>query len=586
MPHGHCYLWKPSLVVLHFVSDLLIALAYASIPVTLVYFVRKRKDLPFDWMFLAFGTFIVACGATHIMEIWTLYTPVYWLSGVLKALTALASVTTAVALVRLLPRAISLPSRAELEQAYKESERAQEALKQSNEQMETRVQRRTAELEEANARLQREVDERERIQQERETLLLREQESRAQTEAASRLKDEFLATVSHELRTPLSAILGWAYMLRADKLTQSDKGRAIDIIEHNAKTQAQLINDMLDVSRIITGKLRLDMKPTDLTELVEETVETMSPTANAKGVSLRLVPDSWVALIWGDATRLQQVVWNLLSNAIKFTPKGGRVQVRLSSSREGLAEVIVSDTGQGIIAEFMPHLFERFRQADASTTRRHGGLGLGLAIVRHLVELHGGSVRAESAGQDQGTTFTIALPLAAGAEGRKVQRAKLPPAAAAESAAAASAAPQADKKLARLDGLRVLLVEDEPDTRDMLAAVLQRAGAAVRAAASVAEALILLEEQLPDVLLSDIALPGEDGYSLIRKLRSRPPERGGKLPAVALTAYAKPEDRGKALSAGYQWHIPKPIEPVELTAVVASLTGRAGPFDFLHSTEK
>jgi PAS domain S-box-containing protein len=396
-------------------------------------------------------------------------------------------------------------------------------------------------------------------------LYLEAQAARRAAEEASRLKDEFLATVSHELRTPLTAILGWAHLLRAGQLDNKGAQNALETIERNARSQSQLIDDLLDVSRIITGKLRLDVRQIDPASFIDAAIESLRPAADAKGVRLQRVIDTGVSSIAGDPSRLQQVVWNLLSNAIKFTSKGGRVQVRLERVNSHI-EIAVSDTGAGISPQFLPHVFDRFRQADQSTTRRYGGLGLGLAIVRHLVELHGGSVRAESHGEGQGAAFTVMLPLMtvyqteAGIE-------RVHP-----KASDAHPAPDCPE---RLDGLKVLVVDDEADTRELLSVVLGRCGAEVTTAGSTAEALDLFERLRPDLLVSDIGMPFEDGYELIRRVRALPTERGGKLPAVALTAYARTEDRLRVLRSGYQMHISKPVELTEFVAIVANLAERA-----------
>ncbi len=381
---------------------------------------------------------------------------------------------------------------------------------------------------------------------------------------ANRLKDEFLATVSHELRTPLTAILGWAHMLRTGQFDADSAASAFETIERNARAQAQLIEDLLDVSRIITGKLRIDVRPVDPNSFIEAAVEAVRPAAEAKGVRLQKVIDTGLASVSGDPVRLQQVVWNLLANAIKFTPRGGRVQVRLERVNSHV-EIVVSDTGQGIAHDFLPHVFDRFRQADGTTTRHHGGLGLGLAIVRHLVELHGGTVRAESPGEGQGSTFTVLLPVAP-VYASTLSEARVHPAA--RDTLPAFECPD------RLDGLRVLVVDDEADTREMLKAGLGHCGAEVTAAASAAEALTEIVKSPPDVLISDMGMPDEDGYALIRKVRGLPGGQGGNVPAIALTAYARTEDRLQALRAGYQMHVTKPVELTELAAVVASLAKR------------
>ncbi len=381
---------------------------------------------------------------------------------------------------------------------------------------------------------------------------------------SNRLKDEFLATVSHELRTPLTAILGWAHMLRTGQFAGGDPAKALETIERNARSQAQLIDDLLDVSRIITGKLRIDVRPVDPNSFIESAIEAVRPAAEAKGVRVQRIMDTGVVSVTGDPARLQQVVWNLLSNAIKFTPKGGRVQIRMERVNSHV-EITVSDTGIGIAPEFLPHVFDRFRQADQRTTRQQGGMGLGLAIVRHLVELHGGTVRAESPGEGQGATFTVLLPVApvyqAAVEGVRVHP------------AARDTMPSFDCA-DRLDGLRVLVVDDEPDTRELLKAGLGQCGAEVTAASSAAEALVAISGGALDLLISDIGMPDEDGYDLIRRVRELPADSGRKVPAIALTAYARTEDRLQALRAGYQMHVPKPVEMAELVAVAASLVQR------------
>lgn len=385
-----------------------------------------------------------------------------------------------------------------------------------------------------------------------------------QTVESSQLKDEFLATVSHELRNPLNAIMGWARMLRAGQISPEDIPKALDTIERNARAQTQLIDDLLDVSRIITGKLRMDVRPTDPNLFIEAAIEAVQPAAQAKGVRIQKIMDTGGASVPGDPVRLQQVVWNLLSNAIKFTPRGGRVRVMLERVNSHV-EIIVSDSGQGIPAEFLPHVFDRFRQADQRSTRSHGGMGLGLAIVKHLIELHGGSVQAASPGVNKGATFTVTLPVVA------IYR--VDPVAGRVHPAARALLPQAESA-ERLDGIRALVVDDEPDTRELLKAGLENCGVEVIVAASVAEALRAINEKAPDVLISDIGMPGEDGYDLIRTVRALTPAQGGRIPAIALTAYARVEDRLKALRSGYQMHVPKPVELAELVTVVDSLVKR------------
>jgi PAS domain S-box-containing protein len=408
------------------------------------------------------------------------------------------------------------------------------------------------------------ITDRKLAEAEREQLLEREQALRAKAEEASRLKDEFLATVSHELRTPLTSILGWAHLLRTGQFAGGDAAKALETIERNARAQAQLIDDLLDVSRIITGKLRLDVRAVDPNSFIEAAIEAIRPAAQAKGIRVQKIMDTGVVSVSGDPVRLQQVVWNLPSNAIKFTPKGGRVQIRLERVNSHI-EIAVSDNGAGIEPEFLPHVFDRFRQADQLTTRQHGGLGLGLAIVRHLVELHGGSVRAESPGEAQGSTFTVLLPVAPVYQSIGVEERVHP---AARDTLPSYECPD------RLDGLKVLVVDDEPDTRGLLKVGLEQCGAEVVLAGSVGEALEAITRVVPDVLISDIGMPGEDGYELIRRVRQLPYESGGKVPAIALTAYARTEDRLQALRAGYHMHVPKPVELAELVAIVASLIRR------------
>jgi signal transduction histidine kinase/DNA-binding response OmpR family regulator len=383
-----------------------------------------------------------------------------------------------------------------------------------------------------------------------------------EAEAANRAKDEFLATLSHELRTPLTAILGWARLLRAGNLPEGTVGGALETVERNAKAQAQLIDDLLDVSRIVTGKLRLDARPVEMGRVIEAAVESVRPAASARKIRLEVELEPLGIPLLGDAGRLQQVAWNLLSNAVKFTPEGGRVGVLLRRAGPD-AEFRVEDTGQGIGADFLPHVFERFRQADGSTTRRHGGLGLGLAIARHLVELHGGAISADSDGEGRGSSFTVRLPLAAAD----------PAGARTEHAPGGGASPPA--RAAALKGLRVLVVEDETDTRELVAFALTAAGAEVKTAAQAREALDTLEGWTPDVLVSDIGMPGVDGYAFIGEVRRREADSGGRLPAVALTAYAGVEDRRRAIAAGFQTHLAKPLDPAEMVAVVASLAGRS-----------
>jgi PAS domain S-box-containing protein len=385
---------------------------------------------------------------------------------------------------------------------------------------------------------------------------------------ANRLKDEFLATLSHELRTPLTSILGWAKLMRTENFDAQLSNRALEIIERSAVAQSQLINDLLDVSRIITGKLRLSAQPVELAPVVAAAVDSLRPTADARGVQLELLLDATAGQVSGDADRLQQVIWNLLSNAIKFTPKDGRVTIQLHRL-DSQIEIMIEDTGQGISAEFLPYIFDRFRQADGSITREHGGLGLGLAIVRHLVELHGGTIQAHSDGANLGSTFRVRLPLIAPRHGTD------PNGAAARHASVAVDGEARNARENLLKGLRVLVVDDDPDTRSLLVTMLQQGGAEnVAAFESATEALGALARLAPDVLVSDIGMPNVDGYELIRQIRALPAADGGRVPAAALTAYATPDDRQRALDAGYNLHIAKPVEPRELNAAIARLAGR------------
>jgi len=380
-------------------------------------------------------------------------------------------------------------------------------------------------------------------------------------EEANRIKDEFLATVSHELRTPLNAIVGWAAMLRQQQLDPA-VARAVEIIDRNAKAQVKIIEDILDVSRIVTGKLRIEPRACDAVAIAREAIEVVRPAATAKRISISLETSGDVILLIGDPERLQQVVWNLLSNAVKFTDEGGRVAISVHQ-HAGNVELTVADSGRGIEPEFVPFVFERFKQADSSTTRRFGGLGLGLALVRHIVELHGGSVAAESAGVGAGSTFRISLPVR-GAPAEPVRSAVV-----ASPPTAASALHDANTP--SLDGVRVLVIDDEPDARELLSMLLTAAGAEIQTAGSTRDAIEAVRSFRPHVVVSDIGMPDEDGYSLARRLRALPPEHGGSVPSVALTAYTRSEDRTKALAAGFTTHIGKPVDPESLIAAVANL---------------
>ncbi|HEY9804730.1 MAG TPA: ATP-binding protein [Leptolyngbyaceae cyanobacterium] len=683
IPHGHCYLWKTDLVWLHIISDGLIAVAYYSIPATLFYFVRRRKDLPFYWIFLLFSGFIVACGTTHLMEILTLWYPTYWTAGFLKAATAIISVFTALALIPLVPQALALPSPAQLATANQELQneilerlKVEAELRKYQNHLEEIVTLRTNEISKANEKLQQEINERQRIlevlkeSEERyrylaeaipqivwtanangdcdyynqnwcdytgltleqslgsgwlaalhpedvershevwlkavETGTLYENEYRFKRavdgsyrwqlgrafplkdqqakvvkwfgtctdiheqkqileerarlleleQTANRIKDEFLAVLSHELRTPLNAILGWSKLLQDRQLNPARTSQALATIERNATLQVQLIEDLLDISRILQGKLAINITKVNLAIVISTAIETMRLAAETKSIeiSTRFAPN--IRQVMGDSARLQQVVWNLLSNAVKFTPNGGKIKVYLEQV-DNYAQVVVSDTGKGISPEFLPYVFDYFRQADSSSTRKFGGLGLGLAIVRKIVEIHGGTVTAQSDGEEQGATFTVRLPMLSEDEVSVTD----------EQYHSASL----EANSLPLVGIKTLIVDDDADSRDFLAFILEQEGAEVSLAASALEALQLLPKIKPDVLVSDISMPEMNGYTLIRQVRTWTKEQGGQIPAIALTAFARQYDREQALQAGYQLHLPKPLNADELIAAVAKL---------------
>jgi len=669
MPRRRCMFDEPGLIGLHLVADSLIAISYYSIPIGLVYFVRKRRDIAFNWIFVMFAAFILACGTTHLFGVLSLWMPIYRLDGIVKLITAILSVATAIVLWPLIPRALALPSPSQLEGRVKA--RTTE-LAQANDSLRGEMTARAA-AEEANARLAalvaysddaiigktlegvisswnkgaerifgytaaeaigqpilmlipperaheeasilarlgkgdliehtetvrltkdgrridvsvtispikdgagkiigaskiaRDITERRRAEKEREELLKSEQAARSEAEHASRMKDEFLATLSHELRTPLNAIYGWSQLLRRHNHSNNNDAELVEgleVIERNTKVQTQLIEDLLDMSRIISGKIRLDVQEVNLATILDEVIVSTNPAANAKGIRVQAMLDPLAGPVTGDPGRMQQIFWNLLNNAIKFTPKGGWVQVHLERVNSHV-EIRVVDSGQGIEAGLLPHVFERFRQGDSTSTRRHGGLGLGLAIVKHLVELHGGTASAWSAGEGQGATFTVALPL------RGVR--SVP-----EIPAETRAHPTAENvlfnglTLPSLATIRALVVDDDADSRELIRRLLTEAGATVMTAGGAAEAMEIMEdaERRPDILLSDIGMAGEDGYSLIRRVRGL--AEGAEIPAIAITAFARSEDRRKAMLAGFQMHVAKPTDAAELVTMVASLTG-------------
>lgn len=415
--------------------------------------------------------------------------------------------------------------------------------------------------------LSREIRIRIRLEREREELLAAEKRAREIAERANRLKDEFLATLSHELRTPLNAIVGWASMLR-EGVGQEKLQKGLETIYRAARTQAQLTDDLLDVSRIITGKLRLDLRPMNVADAVGAAVDSIEPTVEAKGVRLERLIDPDPGPVSGDPERIQQIVWNLLSNAIKFTPRGGRVQVRVERVNSHV-EILVSDTGEGIDPEILPFIFERFRQGASILDRAHGGLGLGLSIVRHLVEAHGGQVHAHSEGPGTGATFSVTLPLL-------VYRPEAPLVTPVD---AVSPGPAGIEEMSgnQLEDLRILVVEDAPESLEMLCRLFESMGASCRGVRTTEEALVEAEAYRPDVIVSDIELPGEDGYMLARKLRKLPPEEGGRVPIIALTAFTRPADRVRAYEAGFHVHLRKPVEPSEVVAAVAALADGREP---------
>ena len=380
--------------------------------------------------------------------------------------------------------------------------------------------------------------------------LIREQAARIEAEAANRAKDEFLITLSHELRTPLNAIRGWIYMLRSGTLDAKVATQALETIDRNARLQVQLIEDLLDVSRIISGKLHLEMGPLDLNELVESTVNMIKPAAVAQGLRLFISTAPTKVYVDGDPDRLQQVINNLLSNAIKFTPRGGRVEVGVESERT-TARILVSDSGKGIAPEALPHIFDQFWQADSSSTRSHGGLGIGLAILRHLVDRHGGTVKVESSGEGRGATFIVSLPALQHEPAARAEKPAIHPA-------------------SRLDGLKVLVVDDQADERELFKTIFQRHGAQVQAVSSARDAFDAVRSWQPHVIVSDIGMPDIDGYGLIRMVRSLGPDEGGQTPAVAVTAYARMEDKIRALTAGFQGYVAKPVNPKQLVEAASN----------------
>jgi len=651
MPHGHCYLWAPGMVWTQVTTNLLIGLAYAAIASTLAVLVRRIRNIPFAWVYWAFGTFILSCGLTHFSDVVTVWHPVYWLDAGLRVVTAAASLATAVLLVPMVPKAVAFADAARLSSergrqlavAHAELRKAHDLLEKRE--LETRRRASTSEeqfrslvetmpqlawISDANGtpifRNQRwreytgfwrddpadpfwqsvpdpetdgpararwieaikskepfEVEARfRRADGQYRWFLLRavalldaggdvlswmgtcteihdQKQLQQELLRTAEMKDEFLTTVSHELRTPLNAILGWSRMLNSGGAT-GDKGKkALESIERNAVAQTRLVDDLLDISRIISGKMRLDAITVSPIDAIEAAIDAVRPTAVAKGVEFRSTIERELGMVLADPWRIQQVVWNLVGNAVKFTPRDGSVNVHAARVNNQL-EIVVSDTGSGINREFLPQLFTRFSQEDGSIRRNHGGLGLGLAIAKRLVELHGGDLKGDSAGEGQGATFTVTLPLAA-----PLATPSLP------SPAQDRAMPDGQ---ARLIGLRLLLVEDDHDSIEVVTAILSDAGIVVTGVSNAERALALLETTTFDVLISDIGLPGMDGHAFMRAVRRRPELE--RLPAAALTAYAYVEDRRRALEAGFQVHLRKPFDQQELFAAVGELVEIAG----------
>lgn len=551
MPHGHCYLWTTPLLWTYVVSDAAIGLAYFSIPLALIYFFRKRADLHFSWIFILFSIVIFACGTTHFMGVWTIWHPDYWLDASVRAATAIASVITAVLLWPLIPRALHFQSASQRNAALLERNReneerkhAEQKLAAMNEALEQRVLQRTADLQEAQHRIHEALE--------------KERAARMEAERLNRMKDEFLQTLSHELRTPLNAIFGWTQLLQQPGVDLAMVAKGVDVIDRNVRVQTKLIEDLLDMSAIMSGKIRLDLQPTDLAGAIHSAMASIKPTADAKNIHLDTVIERHTGLIDIDPSRMQQVLWNLLTNAAKFTPNGGKISVRLSQVNSSI-HLSITDSGEGISPEFLPNIFERFSQADSSTRRRYGGLGLGLSIVKSLVEMHGGRVEARSDGKGKGAAFIVTLPLIEAMQENEMPNDRRASACDADSL----------EDLPRLAGVRVLIVDDEHDARELAKTILESKDATTAIAGTADAAYKLIDEFRPDMIICDIGMPREDGYDFIRTIRAC----NINTPAIALTAFARAEDRVRAIKAGYKAHLTKPVEPVELLAIVASLVG-------------
>jgi len=520
MPHGGCYLWTTSLIALHAISDGLIVLAYYSIPFTLLYFVRRRKDLKFHWMFVCFAVFILACGTTHLMEIWNIWHANYWLSGLIKAITAAASVPTAFLLMKLIPQALALPSPSALQKAYDEQE--------------LRVQERTAEISETSRRLELEIEERKRA----EAALL---DSHEKVKSALRAKDDFLAALSHELRTPLTPVLITISALENDGRLPVDLRGLFAMMSRNLSLEVQLIDDLLDVTRIRHGKLKLLPVLSDLHVLLNHTQEILRPASLDQQVELDFNLDARWHHAEVDPTRIQQVFWNLVRNAVKFTPPGGKIIVSTRNDENGQIIISVKDSGIGIRKDLLPRIFQAFEQGDVAGQTRFGGLGLGLAISRAITELHGGSILAASDGPGQGATFEVTLPTAA-TEVTLANETTNPP---------------------KVRPLKLLLVEDHESTRTVLSQLLVRDGHSVTTVGTVQEALTAVQANDFEVVVCDLGLPDGTGLDLIRSIQSQRP-----IPAVALSGYGMEEDLQKCQEAGFRSHLLKPVKIDQLRQIL------------------
>ncbi len=547
LPHGYCFTWNPTLLWTHVISDSLIGLAYVSIPVTLIHLVRKRTDLPFNWIVVLFAIFIISCGATHVIEVWTVWNPDYWLSGAVKVVTASASVLTAGALVMLVPRILAIPTVAQLtaaktalEAEIESRKRAEAALMEERDVLESRVLYRTQALAQATAAARA---------------------AHADAEEANTLKDRFLAKVSHELRTPLQSTLSWAQVLKLSSKDPTSAGQAADRIIHNVRTQARLIDDLLDISRILSGKLGLRLESVDATAVIVKAVEVVRSGAAARGITVELAGEGGVTPMHSDPVRLEQVVWNLVNNAVQASADGGRVEVR-HTSRADLLEIEVQDGGHGIAAEEIANIFEPFRQG-AKARSSHRGLGLGLAITRSIVELFGGRISVHSAGLGQGATFNVQLPMAHGAQGQT----------AADLGGPSVELSAADRQ--RLAHLRVLYVEDEADIAESGRRLLVSLGAQVQVCPGFEPARQAVEAGGFDVLLSDLNLgDGHTAIELIRVLRAQP--GGAQTPAIVVSAYGGQDHRQASIDAGFVAHLVKPAAAADVARALLDALARRG----------